>query len=119
VPMIATADIGNTIADLLQQQWSGTRIVELESAERVSPAAIAAAFAKALGKPVRAEAVPREQWETIFREQGMRNPVPRMQMIDGFNEGWIDFADKGANARKGSVSIDTVIAALVKGITTA
>ncbi|MGX9426389.1 MULTISPECIES: NmrA family NAD(P)-binding protein [Bradyrhizobium] len=119
VPMIATADIGNTIADLLQQQWSDTRIVELEAAERVSPAAIAAAFSKALGKPVRAEAVPREQWETIFREQGMRNPLPRMQMIDGFNEGWIDFADKGANARKGAVSIDSVIAALVKGNTSA
>ncbi|MCA1458123.1 NmrA family NAD(P)-binding protein [Bradyrhizobium sp. BRP22] len=113
VPMIATADIGNAVADLLQQQWSGTRIVELESAERVSPTAIAAAFAKALGKPVRAEAVPREKWEAMFREQGMRNPLPRMQMLDGFNEGWIDFADNGANARKGSTSIETVIAALV------
>jgi NAD(P)H dehydrogenase (quinone) len=119
VPMISTADIGNVIADLLQQQWNGRRIVELESAERVSPIAIAAAFAKALGKPVRVEAVPREQWEAIFRAQGMHNPLPRMQMIDGFNEGWIDFADKGAHARKGSVSIDTAIAALVKGNATA
>jgi NAD(P)H dehydrogenase (quinone) len=115
VPMIATADIGNAVADLLQQDRSGTRIVEIESAERVSPIAIAAAFSKALGKPVRAEAVRREQWEAIFREQGMRNPLPRMQMIDGFNEGWIDFADKGAHARKGSVSIEAAIAALVKG----
>jgi uncharacterized protein YbjT (DUF2867 family) len=115
VPMVATADIGNAIADLLQRDWNGTRIVELESAARVSPAAIAAAFSTALGKPVKAEAVPREKWEAIFREQGMRNPLPRMQMIDGFNEGWIDFADKGANARKGSVSIDSMIAALVQG----
>ncbi|MDI4236680.1 NmrA family NAD(P)-binding protein [Bradyrhizobium sp. Arg237L] len=119
VPMIATADIGNAIADLLQQQWSGTRIVELEAAGRVSPAAIAAAFFRALGKPVRAEAVPREQWEAIFREQGMHNPLPRMQMIDGFNQGWIDFADKGANARKGSVSIEAAIAALVESNTSA
>ncbi|WP_027583029.1 NmrA family NAD(P)-binding protein [Bradyrhizobium sp. Ai1a-2] len=119
VPMVATADIGSTIADLLQQEGSGVRVVELESAERVSPIAIAAAFSKALGKPVKAEAVPREQWEAIFRAQGMRNPLPRTQMIDGFNEGWIDFADKGANARKGSVSIDTAIAALVKGNTVA
>lgn len=111
--MIATADVGSTIVDLLQQDWSGTRIVELESAERISPTALAAAFSKALGKPVRTEAVPREKWEAIFRDQGMRNPLPRMQMIDGFNEGWIDFADKGANARKGSVSIETAIAALV------
>ena len=113
VPMIATADIGSTIADLLQQDRRGVRVVEIESAVRVSPTAIAAAFSKALGKPVKAEAVPRENWEAIFRAQGMRNPLPRMQMIDGFNEGWIDFADKGAHARKGSVSIDTAIAALV------
>ncbi|MFS2053742.1 ATP-binding cassette domain-containing protein, partial [Variovorax sp. CT11-76] len=24
----------------------------------------------------------------LFREQGMRDPVPRIQMLDGFNEGW-------------------------------
>ncbi|WP_225708795.1 NmrA family NAD(P)-binding protein [Bradyrhizobium cenepequi] len=113
VPMIATADVGNAVADLLQQNWNGVRVVELEAAERVSPRATAAAFSKALGKPVKAEAVPREQWEAIFREQGMRNPLPGMQMIDGFNEGWIDFADKGANARKGAISIETAIAALV------
>ena len=114
VPMIATADIGTAIAGLLRREGSGTRVVEIESAERVSPMAIAAAFSKALGKPVTAEAVPREQWEAIFRAQGMRNPLPRMQMIDGFNEGWIEFADKGAHARKGSVSIESAIAALVK-----
>jgi uncharacterized protein YbjT (DUF2867 family) len=117
VPMIATADVGSVVADLLQQQWNGTRIVELESAERVSPAAVAAAFSKALGKPVRAEAVPREQWDTIFRKQGMQNPLPRIQMLDGFNQGWIDFANHGANARKGSVSIERAIAALVEGRT--
>jgi hypothetical protein len=59
--------------------------------------------------------VPRNEWEAIFRRQGMVNPLPRMQMIDGFNEGWIDFRDKGAGARKSRVSIDEVIAALVSG----
>jgi NAD(P)H dehydrogenase (quinone) len=119
VPMVATADVGDAIANLLQQEESGVRVVELESATRVSPTAIAAAFSKALGKPVQAEPVPREQWEAIFRAQGMRNPLPRTQMIDGFNEGWIDFADKGVNARKGSISIETAIAALVEGNTIA
>jgi hypothetical protein len=38
-----------------------------------------------------------------------------MQMLDGFNEGWIEFGDKGALARKGAVSIDEVVAALVGG----
>ena len=35
------------------------------------------------------------------------------QMIDGFNAGWIDFPDRGAHARKGSISIDQAIATLI------
>jgi hypothetical protein len=35
-------------------------------------------------------------------------------MIDGFNEGWIDFADQGRTARKGVTTIESVIAGLVK-----
>jgi uncharacterized protein YbjT (DUF2867 family) len=114
IPMIATDDVGRTAAALLQEHWEGGRVVELEGAQRVSSNALADAFAKALAQPVRAEAVPRDQWESIFRAQGMKNPTPRMQMIDGFNTGWIDFPNRGANARKGSIGIDQAIAALVQ-----
>ena len=44
----------------------------------------------------------------------MQHPLPRMQMLDGFNAGWIDFADRGAHARKGAVGIDQAIATLVQ-----
>jgi NAD(P)H dehydrogenase (quinone) len=114
VPMISTDDVGRTAAALLQERWEGRRVVELEGPQRVSPNALAAAFAKALGTPVRAEVVPHEKWESIFRAQGMKNPIPRIQMIDGFNEGWIDFADRGAHARKGSISIEQAIATLIQ-----
>ena len=114
IPMIATDDVGRTAAALLQEPWEGRRVVELEAAQRVSPDALANAFAKALAQPVRAEAVPRDQWESLFRAQGMKNPTPRMQMIDGFNTGWIDFPNRGANARKGSISIDQAIASIIQ-----
>jgi uncharacterized protein YbjT (DUF2867 family) len=65
--MIATDDVGRTAAALLQEHWEGRRVVELEGAERVSPNALADAFAKVLAQPVRAEAVPRDRWESIFR----------------------------------------------------
>ena len=116
-PMVATKDVGRVAATLIQEEWSGTRVVELEGPRRVSPNDLAAAFASALGKPVRAEVVPPETWKALFRSQGMKNPRPRMRMLDGFNEGWIDFPDGGANARKGSVSAEQVIAALVQGAT--
>jgi len=114
VPMISTDDVGRAAAALLQERWEGKRVVELEGPQRVSPNALAAAFAKALGTAVRAEIVPRAQWESIFLAQGMKNPIPRIQMIDGFNAGWIDFADRGAHARKGSTSIDQAITTLIQ-----
>jgi uncharacterized protein YbjT (DUF2867 family) len=114
VPMVSTDDVGRAATELLQGRWDGRRIVELEGPHRVSPNALAAAFAKALGTPVRAEIVPREQWEAIFRAQGMKNPTPRIQMIEGFNAGWIDFADRGARTRKGQISIDQAITTLIQ-----
>jgi NAD(P)H dehydrogenase (quinone) len=113
VPMVSIRDVGRVAADLLREDWTGHQVVELEAAERTTPNAIAAAFAKALGKPVRAQIAPRGEWEQAFRAQGMKNPTPRMLMIDGFNEGWIDFKNQGANGRKGRVTIEEAIAALV------
>ena len=114
IPMVSTDDVGRAAAELLKERWEGKRVVELEGAQRVSPNALAAAFAKVLGTPVRAEVVPRDRWESIFRTQGMKNPTPRMQMIDGFNSGWIDFPDRGAHARKGAISLDQAIATLIQ-----
>jgi len=114
VPMVATADIGRVAADLLQETWSGHRVVELEGPHRVTPNEIAAAFAKLLGRPVRMEAVPHETWEGLFTAQGMKNPTPRIQMIDGFNEGWIEFERGEVGSRKGSVPLENVLKALIE-----
>ncbi|RUU75894.1 NmrA family NAD(P)-binding protein [Mesorhizobium sp. M7A.F.Ca.MR.362.00.0.0] len=112
--MVATQDIGRLAADLIREGWTGKRVVELEGPSRVSPNDLANAFASALGHPVRVEIVPRESWEGLFRAQGTRNPQPRMRMLDGFNEGWIDFKDNGQNSVKGKTPLVEVIAALVR-----
>jgi len=114
-PMVATRDVGRVAAKLIQEDWTGTRIVELEGPRRVSPNDLAAAFAKILERPVRAETVPRETWEDLFRSQGMKYPGPRIRMLDGFNEGWIEFSGGGAKALKGTVSVEEVVASLVQG----
>jgi len=112
VPMVATEDIGRVAAELLQETWQGRRVVELEGA-RLSPNDVAAAFARVLGRDVRMDVVPRATWEALFRSQGMKNPMPRVQMLDGFNEGWIDFEGDASSTRKGTVSLDTVLEALI------
>jgi NAD(P)H dehydrogenase (quinone) len=114
VPMVATADIGKVAAGLLQQTWDGHRIVELEGPRRVTPNDVAATFTMLLDKPVQMEAVPRESWETVFRSQGMKNPLPRIRMLDGFNEGWIEFESEEAGSQKGSTSLESVLKSLIQ-----
>ena len=114
VPMIATADIGRLAAALLQETWSGHRVVELEGPQRVTPNEIAATFSRLLGRLVKMEVVPRDTWESLFLSQGMKNPTPRIRMLDGFNEGWIEFASGEAGSRKGTVALETVLRSLVE-----
>ena len=114
VPMVATADIGRVAAELIQTTWSGRSVVELEGPHRVTPEEIAATFADLLGRPVRTDAVPRETWESLFQSQGMKNPAPRIQMLDGFNEGWIEFESGEAGSRKGKVELRTVLQRLIE-----
>jgi len=113
LPMVATQDVGRLAAVLLQETWIGTRVVELEGPVRVSPNDLAHAFATVLERPVKVESVPRESWEQIFRSQGTQHPLPRIRMLDGFNEGWIEFSDQGRSAIKGTTTLDSVIANLV------
>ena len=113
VPMVATADIGRVAAELLQESWQGRRIVELEGPRRITPNDIAAALAEILRRPVRAQAVPRATWESLFAAQGMKNPLPRAQMVDGFNAGWIEFAGGEKHSRKGVVELETALRDLV------
>jgi NAD(P)H dehydrogenase (quinone) len=112
-PMVAAEDVGRVAAELIQADWTGVRVVELEGPRRLTPNDLASAFASVMGKPVRAAPAPRDSWDGLFRSQGMRNPEPRMRMLDGFNEGWIAFREDGRNAIKGRTEAIAVIAALV------
>jgi uncharacterized protein YbjT (DUF2867 family) len=113
VPMVATADIGRLGAELLRETGTGSRVVELEGPKRVAPNEIAETFSELLGKPVRMEVVPRANWEQSFQSQRMKNPEPRIRMLDGFNEGWIDFESGEAGTRKGVVALKTVLKKLL------
>jgi uncharacterized protein YbjT (DUF2867 family) len=112
--MVATADIGEFGARLLQQSWTGQRVVELEGPRRITPDQLAACLGRLLGRDVRAEAVPRDSWEARFKAQGMRHPLPRMQMLDGFNAGWLEFESGERGSHKGSTSIEAVLGALIE-----
>jgi NAD(P)H dehydrogenase (quinone) len=113
IPMVATEDIAQTAVELLGESWNGVRIVELEGPERYSADDVVAALASALGTPVCNKIVPRSTWEELFRLQGMKNPLARIRMVDGFNEGWIDFESGQRGSRKAGTTLQTALQALV------
>ena len=113
IPMVATADIARALAAMLQDTWSGPRVVELEGPRRYSANDVATGFTAVLGHAVHAEPVPRDTWETLFRGQGMQYPEPRMFMVDGFNEGWIDFELGPQQRAYGSVPLEQVLRELL------
>jgi uncharacterized protein YbjT (DUF2867 family) len=113
VPMIASADVGRQVARLLVGDWTGRKIVELGS--RASPDELAAAMGEALGRPVKARAVPRETWAASLEASGM---VPGStwafeEMEDSFNSGWIDFGVPGTEPVAATVTPRQFFAQLV------
>jgi NAD(P)H dehydrogenase (quinone) len=110
-PMIATQDIGQVAAELLVEPWTGKRVVEIEGPSRISPNEIAVALTQALNRNVRVQAVARDTWESLFLSQGMKNPTPRIQMLDGFNAGWIEFE---GGSRKMQTPLTEVIRSLIQ-----
>jgi uncharacterized protein YbjT (DUF2867 family) len=114
VPMVATEDIGKIAAQLLREAWAGRRIVELEGPRRVTPLEVAATFSRLLGHAVQPTAPLRSTWEELFRGQGMANPTPRMRMLDGFNEGWIEFEAGEGGSAKGTVELESVLRTLIE-----
>jgi uncharacterized protein YbjT (DUF2867 family) len=109
-PMVATEDVGSTAAELMLDSWVGLRVVELEGPTHVSPQQTAEIVGKLLGRQARMETVPRDTWESLFLSQGMKNPIPRIHMLDGFNEGWIEFE---GDTRKGWLTPKNVLASMI------
>ncbi|CDG82630.1 NmrA family NAD(P)-binding protein [Janthinobacterium agaricidamnosum] len=113
VPMVSVADVGRVGAQVLQQEWRGVKVVELEGPRRYTPNDIATAFSRILGKYVSMFAVPKNTWAEVFIEQGSTRPEPRIQMLNGFNEGWIEFEGGQGASLKGTVTLEQALARLV------
>jgi NAD(P)H dehydrogenase (quinone) len=95
VPMIATKDIGTLAADLLQQTWSGHRVIELAAEPALSPLDVASVFSKVFGREIKASIIPRDQWIPTYQGWGLtpRSSEAMAEMIEGFNNHWIAFGN--------------------------
>jgi uncharacterized protein YbjT (DUF2867 family) len=111
LPMIATEDIGAEIAKLLTTEWTGKRIIELGS--MVSADDLAAALGQALGRDVKAQAIPRQAWAGALQQMGLPagGTWAFEEMVDGVNSGWIGLGVEGTERIEGTTSARDVFAA--------
>ncbi len=115
VPMIATADIGKLVADVLQEDCIGQRVIELEGPRRYSPNDVAKAFASILGRDVHAEILPPVEWQATYLSWGLtpRSASAMAEMLNGFNSGWIAYEKSDDQTTHGATTLEAVLSKLV------
>jgi uncharacterized protein YbjT (DUF2867 family) len=115
IPMVATVDVGNAAAALLQEEWTGHRIVTLAGPADYAPNDVAASIAATLGKPVDVAVLPEAQWSTALADARFSTAALAgfIEMTRGLNGSHIDISsDPAAVAWAGTTPLEKVIAGL-------
>jgi NAD(P)H dehydrogenase (quinone) len=116
-PLVATQDIGLAGAMVLQEDWSGVRVLEVDGPEGGTDLhETATAFGRALGREVKPVPLPETAWQSVLETMGM--PADRtglyIEMVKGFNSKWIHFGNPGAEKFHGPTTIDAFAQKKVK-----
>ena len=114
IDMVATKDIGLTIAEaLIYPPSMPHRVIELKGAKQYSAEDIAAQFSKSLNRQITAVPVPRDSWVDIFKQNGLsqQSAESMAEMHENINNGRIEFLNP--NAKKGAVDLASFIEKLV------
>jgi uncharacterized protein YbjT (DUF2867 family) len=115
--MNATLDIGRISADLLLHPATGLRVVEMEGPAQYTPADIAAALTRLLGKPVHVLELPLTAVVPEFTKLGFAEDVAKLfaEMYAGILSGHVSAPATGEH-RKGTVTPQEVLANLLKTV---
>ena len=116
-PLVATRDIGLAGAKVLQETWTGERVLEVDGPEGGTDLhETAAAFGRALGREVKAVQLPEAAWQNVLEAMG--TPADRtglyIEMVKSFNSGWIHFGNSETEKFHGPTTIEAFAQELVK-----
>ena len=116
-PLVATRDIGLAGAKVLQQSWTGERVLEVDGPKGGTDLhETAAAFGEALGREVKTVQLPEAAWQNVLEGMGM--PADRtglyIEMVKSFNSGWIHFGNSGTEPFHGQTTIEAFAQGFVK-----
>jgi uncharacterized protein YbjT (DUF2867 family) len=115
IPMVASADIGETAAELLLEGGRGHAVVELSGPREYSPKDIAGALSRITGKTVTVDQGPEAAIVAAFTGAGLNAHWARLyeEMIHGLNTGRVAFEGGKARGIRGTTDIETVMKRLV------
>jgi NAD(P)H dehydrogenase (quinone) len=116
-PLVATRDIGLAGAQVLQENWTGERVLEVDGPEGGTDLhEVAVAFGRAMGREVKAVQLPESAWQSVLESMGM--PADRtglyIEMVKSFNSGWIHFGNPGTEEFHGLTTIEAFAQKLVR-----
>lgn len=114
IPLVATRDIGIAAARLLAEGGSGKRVIELAGPREYSPRDVAAALARAVGKPIAVQEAPEDAMEPALAAAGMNAEWTRLlkELTHGLNTGIVVW-EGGHPLWRGETDIQTVLSALL------
>ena len=112
-PMVSTADIGRAAARALLDGPRGTRLIELAGPTDPTPAEIAAAFAKILGRPVAAVEAPLSAVVPTFMSFGISQNIAELyrEMYEAIESGKLAFEGEVV---RGTTPVEDTLRALVR-----
>jgi uncharacterized protein YbjT (DUF2867 family) len=117
IPMVATADVGHAAAALLQDAWTGNRIVTLSGPRDYTPNDVAAIVAATVGRSVDVAVLPEAAWPDALAGAGFSRAALAgfTEMTRGLNGPRIDMkSDPCAVERAGTTPLEHVIAGLAR-----
>ncbi|HEY2471509.1 MAG TPA: NmrA family NAD(P)-binding protein [Terracidiphilus sp.] len=119
-PLVATRDIGLAGAKVLQERWTGERVLEVNGpAGGTDLLETASAYATLASREVKAVQLPEEAWQSVLETMGM--PANRtelyIEMVKSFNSGWIHFGNPGTEKFHGPTTIEAFAQDLLKNRT--
>lgn len=109
LPMVAPQDLGKHAAALMTDDRSG--IFHVEGPRRYTPRDVADAFAASLGRSVRVETVPREEWVPVFKAMGFSGAAA--ESYARMTEATVDDLELPPEPVRGAARLEDCIAALV------
>jgi NAD(P)H dehydrogenase (quinone) len=111
IPMVSAKDIGKLAASLLQETWTGHRILELSGPCNYSANDAAYILSYMLNRPVSAEAIPPDRYAASYESYGFTGAASQLmaEMNNGFNREHIIFEKAGQEQVTGNTLLEDAL----------